>query len=80
MRTTIDLPDALFRRTKATAALQGATMKDLITRAIEREITESPASARNKRRKIKLPVIHLTHLKPGEKLDLTHFDFDDLLG
>ena len=79
MRTTIDVPDALFRRTKATAALQGATMKDLIIRAIEREISGTKP-AKGKRRKVNLPAIHLTHLKPGEKLDLTNFDFDDLLG
>ena len=38
MRTTIDLPDILFRRTKAVAALRGSSMKDLIVRAIEREV------------------------------------------
>ena len=78
MRTTIDLPDSLYRKTKAVAALRGSSMKDLIVRSIEHEITQS-MSTRGKRRKLKLPVIHLTHLKPGEKLDLTDFNFDDLL-
>lgn len=31
MRTTIELPDELLRRTKAAAALRGVKMKDLIT-------------------------------------------------
>ena len=75
MRTTIDLPDALFRRTKATAAMRGSSMKDLIVRAVEREVGHAPARAKTKR--TKLPVIHLWK---GRKLDLTHFDFDDLLG
>ncbi len=79
MRTSIDLPDILFRKTKATAALQGTSMKELIVRAIEREISES-SPAHGKRRKVRLPVVHLTHLKPGEKLDLSNFNFDDLLG
>jgi predicted transcriptional regulator len=34
MRTTIDLPDDLFRRAKAIAALRGATLKDLVTDAL----------------------------------------------
>jgi hypothetical protein len=42
MRTTIDIPDALFRKTKALAALQGSSMKDFIIRAVEHE-TEAAA-------------------------------------
>lgn len=38
MKTTIDLSDALFRQVKATAAVQGITLKTLITRALEREL------------------------------------------
>lgn len=30
MRTTVDLPDDLFRRAKVEAALQGRTLKDLL--------------------------------------------------
>jgi hypothetical protein len=78
MRTTIDLPDALFRKTKAIAALQGTSMKELIVRAVEREIDQSGASKRpgGKSRRKKIPVIHLSG---GRTLDLTGFDFDDLL-
>jgi hypothetical protein len=75
MRTTIDLPDALFRKTKATAALRGSSMKELIVRAVEREVSQPPARAKTK--PAKLPVIRSWR---GPKLDLTHFDFDDLLG
>jgi hypothetical protein len=74
MRTTIDLPDALFRKTKATAAMRGSSMKDLIVRAVEREVSQAPTRAKTKR--AKLPVIHLSG---GRKLDLSGFDFDDLL-
>jgi hypothetical protein len=34
MRTTIDLPDPLFRRAKAEAALRGYHLKDLIADAL----------------------------------------------
>ena len=38
MRTTIDIPDSLFRRTKALAALRGSSLKDLVVKAIQREV------------------------------------------
>lgn len=34
MRTTIDLPDELFRRVKATAALRGMKLKDFLAALI----------------------------------------------
>jgi hypothetical protein len=43
MRTTIDMPDDLFRRTKATAALAGETIKEFVTAAV-RERLERQAS------------------------------------
>lgn len=75
MRTTIDMPDALFRKTKAIAALRGSSMKELIIHAVEREVTTSVAPA--KRKRVKLPLIQSWK---GRKLDLTGFDFDELLG
>ncbi len=87
MRTTIDMPDALYRKTKAVAALRGSSMKDLIVRAVEHEVSVAPAAKKSSRRPAKspkhtidsvtkLPLIHGT--RPN--LDLTNFDFDDLLG
>jgi hypothetical protein len=74
MRTTIDLPDALLRRAKATAAMRGVSMKSLIIAALERETQpEAPPVPAKKR---PFPTIHLKHMK---KLDLTGFNFDDLL-
>jgi len=57
MRTTIDLPDALFRRMKAKAALEGTTVKEFVQRAVERELTSEPAK---KSRRIKVPIIRGT--------------------
>jgi hypothetical protein len=76
MRTTIDLPDALYRKTKAIAALRGLSMKDVIARAIEREVAEAQP-AKRKAHYVKLPLIPW---KSDRKLDLTDFNFDDLLG
>ena len=76
MRTTIDFPDALFRKTKATAALRGTTMKDLVLKAVERDVEHKAPANRDDGRRVKLPIMHL---KSGKKLDLTDFDFDDLL-
>jgi hypothetical protein len=75
MRTTLDLPEALYRKTKAVAALRGSSMKDLIIRAIEKDVNR-PAT-KPKVPRSKLPVIK----RPGApKLDFSNFDFDDLLG
>jgi len=75
MRTTIDMPDALFRKTKAVAALRGSSMKELIIQAVEREVTASAPPS--KRKRIKFPIIQSPS---GRKVDLTNFDFDELLG
>ncbi|MEI9814558.1 MAG: hypothetical protein WDO18_18780 [Acidobacteriota bacterium] len=49
MRTTVDLPDALYRKTKAVAALRGVKMKDVIVKAIEAEVSQPPGQARQTR-------------------------------
>ncbi len=38
MRTTIDLPDPVYRRLKARAALEGASVKDVLLRIVQREL------------------------------------------
>jgi metal-responsive CopG/Arc/MetJ family transcriptional regulator len=35
MKTTIEIPDELFRKIKATAALRGETLSDFITEALQ---------------------------------------------
>lgn len=53
MRTTIDLPDSLFREVKATAAARGMKLKDFIAAAVraalypgEDDDSSDPAAAR----------------------------------
>ncbi len=38
MKTTLEIPDDLFRRTKAEAALRGRPMKDLVVEALEEKL------------------------------------------
>ncbi len=45
MRTTIDLPDDLFRKLKSEAAIRGTSLKELITDAVRHEIGMSEYAA-----------------------------------
>jgi hypothetical protein len=47
MKTTMELPDSLFRRVKTSASLRGRTMKEFITEALISALaTESGRSGR----------------------------------
>jgi hypothetical protein len=56
MRTTIDLPPTLMRAAKARAAEQGESLKDLVGRALAREVG-LPAAATGKTGRVTLPLI-----------------------
>lgn len=45
MRTTIDLPDNLFRQVKARAAVRGLKLKEYVAAALERSLLESPSAS-----------------------------------
>ena len=45
MRTTIDLPDDLYRTLKARAGLTGVTLRQLVQRLIEQSLRSSTPSA-----------------------------------
>ena len=44
MKTTIDIPDDLFRKAKATAALRGMSMRQFVAEALRGKI-QSPSEA-----------------------------------
>jgi len=46
MKTTIELPEALFRRAKSMAAQEGVTLKQLLTQALESRL-DARGSARD---------------------------------
>lgn len=56
MRTTIDMPPTLMRAAKARAAEEGESLKDLVNRAVAREIG-LPATAKGKTGRVTLPLI-----------------------
>jgi hypothetical protein len=56
MRTTIDMPTTLMRAAKARAAKEGESLKDLVNRAVAREIG-LPATAKGKTGRVTLPLI-----------------------
>jgi hypothetical protein len=58
VRTTLDLPDELFRRLKAKAAMEGAKLKDLLTLYIERGLQQTHQTAAPLARRSRLPVIN----------------------
>lgn len=39
MRTTVDIPDPVYRQLKSKAARRGCSVKDLILRGVEAELT-----------------------------------------
>jgi hypothetical protein len=43
MRTTVDIPDELFRRAKSEAALQGRRLKDLVEEGLRLVLSAPPA-------------------------------------
>lgn len=51
MKTTLEMPDKLFRRAKATAAQRGQSLKQLVTAALERELAGPAPGTKNSKRK-----------------------------
>ena len=64
MRTTVDIPDSLYRELKGKAASEGRSVKELILRGVERELRghKSPPNV------VTLPIVRSK--RPGTtKLD-----------
>lgn len=55
MRTTVDIPDALYRELKTKAAREKRSVKELILRGVEGELR---SATKKQKRRIKLPLIH----------------------
>jgi hypothetical protein len=74
MRTTVDIPDPIYRRLKSAAALQGCSVKDLVLRGVMTELAASKKAPRGKR--VRFPIIdskdpgslHLTNQMINEML------------
>ncbi len=46
MKTTLEIPDALFRRAKALAARDGKTLKQFVNEALEQELRARTSPAK----------------------------------
>lgn len=55
MRTTVDLPENLFRRAKAVSSLHGLSLKEFITSAVEHEL--EARQLKLSPRRVSLPVV-----------------------
>ena len=79
MRTTIDLPDPLFRRMKTKAAMEGTSLKALITRFVEQGLADRDRRPEHKRSaRSPLPVIRSANA--GSSLpSLSNADIEALL-
>jgi hypothetical protein len=79
MQTTVNLPDSLYRKSEVLASARGATVEQFIVEAVTKEVQGNLASRILEAcgdSEVALPVIRSG--RPGT-LDLSHFDFDDLL-
>ena len=74
MRTTVDIPDPIYRRLKSVAALQGCSVKELVLRGVMTELAAGKNPRR--RRKIRLPIIDSKN--PGS-LHLTNQMINEIL-
>jgi hypothetical protein len=45
VKTTIDIPDDIFRQAKATAAIEGVSLRQLVTDTLRDRLQASPSSS-----------------------------------
>ena len=77
MRTTVELPDELFRKAKAEAALRGVSLKILMADALrEKLFVPKPSGPTGKVHRVKLPIIKSK--RPGS-LQITNAQIEEIL-
>lgn len=75
MLTTIELPEAVYRKGEKVARTRGVTIEEFIIQTFERELKAAPDVPSSPKR-VTLPLV--PSKEPGT-LDLKDFNFDDLL-
>ena len=71
MRTTIDIPDGVYRKLKSNAALDGSTVKSLVLKLVHRELDDGKQAVRTE-----FPLIRG---KESRKLNLTNAEIEEIM-
>ena len=71
MRTTIDIPDGVYRTLKSKAALEGSTVKSMVLKLVRRELDGGKQTVRTE-----FPLIRG---KESRKLNLTNAEIEEIL-
>ena len=74
MRTTVDIPDPVYRQLKSKAAMRGCSVKELILRGVEIELAGDKGEPRGTR--VSLPLVGSK--RPG-RLKLNNKTINELL-
>ena len=53
MRTTVDIPDAMYRQLKAKAASRGCSVKELVLKGVEKELN----TTQRKKKRVNPPLV-----------------------
>jgi hypothetical protein len=81
MQTTVDLPDSLYRESKALAASRGATVEEFIVEAVAKEVQGESSASGPARSKVRFDGMRdRIELLPGwdDPIDLDRFLMGDL--
>ena len=57
MKTTLEIPDPLFRQVKARAAMEGVKLKDLVASALSAYLTKPGADAEGQAKPCPFPLV-----------------------
>ncbi len=61
MKTTVEIPEVLFRQAKARAAMEGLPLRDLVVRGLRLALQTPPTQGGQR---VKFPLIHSSQTAP----------------
>jgi plasmid stability protein len=79
MRTTLDLPDALFKHLKARAALEGRTLRDLVVELVQKGLTTRETVDPQQRFAARPPVVQSSGPLPVDLSQMSNADLYELM-
>jgi Ribbon-helix-helix protein, copG family len=80
MRTTVDIPDPLYRELKSKAAKEGRSVKELILRGVEEELRPDTRGHKKKTKSLKTVRLPILGSKEPGVLKLDNERIFDLIG